>query len=121
ELSMARTVMATPRSLATTISPLPLLPAAHSQSVFCRGHFLILFARRSFQTRHAPRVERDALEHVLRPFQLRVMHAQHLLPLLLRQPVQSSRAAPQEQRLFFFRAHGHNNVRRDAFLVNDLV
>src|SRR6266566_1523393 len=110
ELSMARSVMANPpRGLAARISLLPLLPPAHGQSVLCRGNFLSPFARGSFQAGHAPRVERDALEHVLRPFQLPVMHAQDFLALLRAQSIQPARTAPQEQRLFFFRAHRHDD------------
>src|SRR5947199_419118 len=122
EVSMARSVMARPaRGLATRVSDLPLLPAAHGQSLFCRSNFLVPLARGFFEADNAPRVERDPLQYVLRPFQLRVMHAQNLLPLLLLQGLQSAGAAPQEQGLFFFRGHGHDNVRRDAFLVNHLV
>src|SRR6266853_614610 len=122
EVSMARSVMANPPGgLTTRISDVPLSPGAHGQLVFCRGNFLIPFARRSFAAGHAPRVERDALEPVFGPFQLRVMHAQNFLALFIVQAIQSARVAPQEQRLFFFRGHGHDDVRRDAFLVNDLV
>src|SRR5439155_5530764 len=110
-----------PAGLTTRISDRPLLPDAHDQSVFYRGNFLTPFARGPFEAGHAPGVEGDALQHVLRPFQLRVMHAQNFLALVLLQAVQSTRAAPQEQRLFFLRAHGHDDVRRDALLVNDLV
>src|SRR5207247_5647242 len=66
EVSMARSVMANPpRGLTSRVSDLALRPGAHGQSVFCRGNFLILFARRSFEAGHAPRVERDAFQHVL--------------------------------------------------------
>src|SRR5437762_428661 len=96
EVSMARSVMANPpRGLTSRVSDLALRPGAHGQSVLCRGNFLILFARRSFEAGHAPRVERDAFQHVLCPFQLRVMHAQNLLLLFRLQTIQSTRAAPQ--------------------------
>src|SRR2546422_4337110 len=122
EVSMARSVMANPpRGLTTRTSNLPSRFGAHGQSVFCRGNFLIPFAHRFFEAGYAPCVERDAFQHVLSPFQLRVMHVQNLLALLLLQAIQSARAAPQEQGLFFFRGHGHDDVRRDAFFVNDLV
>src|SRR5437867_983708 len=122
EVSMARSIMAhPPRGPATRISTQPLRPGAHRQSLFCRGNFLNSFARHFFEAGHAPRVERDAFQHVLRPLQLRVMHAQNFLALVLLQAIQTARAAPQEQRLLFFRGHGHADVRRDAFLVNDLV
>src|SRR6266516_2067382 len=82
EVSMASSVMAKPpRGLATRISNLPLRPGAPRQSLFCRGHFLDSFARHSFEAGHAPRVERDAFQHVLGPFQLRVVHAQNFLAL----------------------------------------
>src|SRR5881396_1257584 len=122
EVSMARSIMGhPPRGLATRTSNQPLRLGVHRQSLFCRGNFLNSFARHFFEAGHAPRVESDAFQHVLGPLQLRVMHAQDLLALVLLQAIQTARAAPQEQRLFFFRGHGHADVRRDAFLVNDLV
>ena len=66
-------------------------------------------------------VEEDALEHIGGAVELRIACFGDLIPLLGIECIQRRSRALDGEKAFFIGAHGHDDVRGDALLMNDLV